>query len=480
MSASEPVVHVALLPSAGMGHLNPCLRLAASFLRYGCKVTFITPIPTVSIAESNLISRFCSFFPHQVTQIDFNLIPLDPTTVATNIDPFFLQFQTIRHSMHLLYPILSSLSTPLSAFIYNASLISAVVTISEKLLCPSYIYFPSAARMLSFIAYVAVLADSDSAAQPHPSTFIGDAVQIPGFTSPITRSSVPPAFLLQGSNSFQRMIMEDSRKLLKLDGVFINSFEELEGEALGALNEGKVVRGLPPVYGIGPLMACEFESVDQGQRGSMSWILEWLDEQAEGSVVYVSLGSRTETRKEQIKDMALGLIESGYSFLWVVKLKKVDREEEEGLEDVLGSELMSKVREKGVVVKEFVDQMKILGHPAVGGFVSHGGWNSITETVWEGVPILTWPQIGDQKITSEAIRMSGVGIWADEWGWGTEKVVKGKEIAKKIKEMMSNESLRVKAGEMKEAAKKACGVGGSCEVIIKGLIEEWKRNAQVT
>ena len=133
-----------------------------------------------------------------------------------------------------------------------------------------------------------------------------------------------------------------------------------------------------------------------------------------------------------------------------------------------------------MVVKEFVDQTKILGHPAVGGFVSHGGWNSITEAVWEGVPILTWPQHGDQKMTSEAIRMSGLGIWADEWGWGTQKVVKGKEIAERIKEMMSNESLRVKAGEMKEAARKACGVGGSCEVIIKRLMEEWKRNAQVT
>ncbi|KAL9324319.1 hypothetical protein ACSQ67_009176 [Phaseolus vulgaris] len=361
MSASEAVVHVALLPSAGMGHLNPCLRLAAVFLRHGCKVTLITPRPTVSIAESNIISRFCSFFPHQVTQIDFNLIPLDPTTVAPNIDPFYLQFQTIRHSIHLLYPILSSLTTPLSAFIYNVALISAAVTISEKLFCPSYMYFPTAARMFSFTAYVSVLADSDPAAQPHPSTFIGDAVQIPGFTSPIPRSSVPTAFLLQGSNSFQRMIMEDSRKLTKLDGVFINSFEELEGEALAALNEGKVVRGLPPVYGIGPLMACEFENVDQGQKGGMSWVLEWLDEQAEGSVVYVSLGSRTETRKEQIKDTALGLIECGYGFLWVVKLKRVDREEEEDLEDVLGSELMSKVREKGVVVKEFVDQIKIRG-----------------------------------------------------------------------------------------------------------------------
>ncbi|TKY44951.1 Anthocyanidin 5,3-O-glucosyltransferase [Spatholobus suberectus] len=476
MSGSKPVVHLAFLPSAGMGHLNPCLRTAALFLRYGCRVTLITPKPMVSLAESNLISRFCSFFPDQVTQIDLNLIPLDPTTVNTN-DPFWLQFETIRRSVHLLAPILSSLSTPLSAFIYDVSLISPLLPITEKLSCPCYIYFTSSARMLSFFAHLPVLAASNPGA--HPSSFIGDGVKIPGIASPIPRSSVP-TLLLQPNSLFESIFMEDSPKLTKLNGVFINSFEEMEGEALAALNEGKVVKGLPPVYGVGPLMACEFEEVDQGQGGSMTSILKWLDEQAEASVVYVCLGNKTETRREQIKDTALGLIECGYSFLWVVKLKAVDREEEEGLEDVLGSELMNKMKEKGMVVKEFVEQMEILGHPAVGGFVSHGGWNSIIETVWQGIPILSWPQIGDQKITSETAGITGVGIWPEEWGWGAKEVVKGKEIAKRIKEMMSNESLRVKAGEMKEAARKAAGVGGSCEVTIKRQIEEWRTNVQAS
>ncbi|RDX85078.1 UDP-glycosyltransferase 708D1, partial [Mucuna pruriens] len=474
MSGSEAVVHLVFLPSAGMGHLTPCLRTAALFLRHGCKVTLITPKPTVSLAESNLISRFCSSFPHQVTQLDLNLIPLDPTTVNTD-DPFFLQFETIRRSLHLVAPILSSLSTPLSAFIYDVSLISPLLPITQNLSCPSYIHFTSSARMFSFFAHFSVLAASNQG-QQHHSSFIGDAVQIPGIASPIPRSSVPP-LLLQPNNVFQRIFTEDSAKLSRLNGVFINSFEEIEGEALAALNEGKVVKGLPPVHCVGPLMACEFEEVDQGQGGSMSSILKWLDAKADGSVIYVCLGSRTETRRGQIKDMALGLVESGYSFLWVVKLKVVDRDEEEDLEDVLGSELMSKVKEKGVVVKEFVDQIEILGHPAVGGFVSHGGWNSVMETVWEGVPIMTWPQHGDQKIVSEVVRTSGVGIWPEEWGWGTQDVVKGKEIANRIKEMMSNESLRVKARELKEAARKAAGVGGSCELIVKRQIEEWKRNA---
>ncbi|RDY09488.1 UDP-glycosyltransferase 708D1, partial [Mucuna pruriens] len=41
MSGSEPLLHFAFLPSAGIGHLNPCLRIAALFLCYGCKVTLI-------------------------------------------------------------------------------------------------------------------------------------------------------------------------------------------------------------------------------------------------------------------------------------------------------------------------------------------------------------------------------------------------------------------------------------------------------
>lgn len=46
--------------------------------------------------------------------------------------------------------------------------------------------------------------------------------------------------------------------------------------------------------------------------------------------------------------------------------------------------------------------------------------------------------------------------------------------------MMRNGTLRVKAGEIKEAARRAAGVGGSSEVIVKRQIEEWKMNAQST
>ncbi|CAL5184913.1 unnamed protein product [Lathyrus oleraceus] len=95
MSCSKEsyVAHVAFLPSAGLGHLNPCLRRAELFLRYGCKLTLITPKPTISLAESDLITHFCSSFPSsQLTQIDLNLIPLDPSIDVNLVDPFWIQF----------------------------------------------------------------------------------------------------------------------------------------------------------------------------------------------------------------------------------------------------------------------------------------------------------------------------------------------------------------------------------------------------
>ncbi|XP_030956608.1 UDP-glycosyltransferase 13-like isoform X2 [Quercus lobata] len=109
--------HVALLPSAGMGHLTPFLRLATKLFHHHCRVTLITTHPTVSLTESQFISRFLSAFP-QVTQLQFHLLTLDPSMANSN-DPFWLRFEAIRCSAHLLSPLLSSLSPPLHALIYD-------------------------------------------------------------------------------------------------------------------------------------------------------------------------------------------------------------------------------------------------------------------------------------------------------------------------------------------------------------------------
>ncbi|KAK9935065.1 hypothetical protein M0R45_022180 [Rubus argutus] len=456
----SPKTHVVLLPSAGMGHLTPFLRLAALLAQnHHCQLTLITTHPTVSLAESSLISRFLSAFP-QVTQIDFHLLPLDPTTVNSN-DPFWLRFEAIRRSAHLLSPLLSSLSPPPSALVYDVSLISPVLTAIEALgfRLPAYIFFTSSARMLALFAYYHVVATTTAL------QFVDDVLEIPRINPAIPISSIPPLLLIPNS-LFANIFIEDGPKLPHFNGVLINSFQGIETEAV----EGKVVGALPPLFAVGPLVPCEFEKIDdQGEQ-----LLKWLDDQAQGSVVYVSFGSRTALSRDQITEVGDGLVKCGFRFLWVVKEKLVDREEQEG-----SLEIMEKTKGKGLVVKHWVDQGEILSHKAVGGFLSHCGWNSVVEAAWHGVRILAWPQHGDQKINAEVVERSGLGIWAKTWAWTGDDpavVVNGEEIAAKIKELMQSEMLRVKAMKIGQEAKRVASVGGCREKILKGLVQEWSKN----
>lgn len=438
MSSSDGNLHVALLPSSGMGHLLPYLRLAASLIHHQWSLTLITTHPIVSSAESQLISTFLSAFP-QITQKKFHTIPLDP--VAANItDPFQLQWETIRQSAHLLSPLISSSSPPLSFIITDVTLMSSVISVTAKLCLPNYILFTSSARMLSLFSC------------------------FPSIPSSIPKESLPP-ILLDSNSSFTKNFSDDSGSLKHFNGVLINSFEELEKEPLEMLASGNLTKGLPPVFPLGPFLPLEVERI------SLFAPLKWLENQEESSVVYVSFGSRTAMSKEQIRELGYGLVLSGRKFLWVVKSKVVDKEEEEGLDEILGHRLMKKIENNGLVVKEWVDQWQILSQKAVGGFISHCGWNSVVEAAWHGIPVLGWPQQGDQMINAEVIEAGGWGLCMKSWGWGSNHLVKGVEIGDKIKELMGNQRMKMECARISEVAKQRSKAGEGCENMLKTLFQ---------
>lgn len=118
-----------------------------------------------------------------------------------------------------------------------------------------------------------------------------------------------------------------------------------------------------------------------------------------------------------------------------------------------------------------MNQQEILAHPAIGGFVNHCGWNSVMEAASEGVPLLAWPQHGDQRVNAEVVEKAGLGIWEKDWGWGVERLVKGEEIGRKIGELMENEKLRDRARKVGEEARKARGTDGSSDKVLMGVIE---------
>nr|UTY68313.1 C-glycosyltransferase [Anemarrhena asphodeloides] len=445
-SDNENRPHLALFPSAGMGHLTPFCRIAAALAERGCTLSFITAQPTVSLAESLAISRLLNSFPN-IHSLNLPLVELDPSEFPSTSDPFFLRFEAIRRSAHLLPPLLASVSVPISALVIDIMSAYDFIPVAKELNLPSYILFTSSAAMLSFCAYFPIYSTTRSPG------VVGD-IDVPGFRT-VPKASVPPP-LHDPNHIFRTQFIDNGLILSKADGILINTFQALEPEAMASLNGGLVLPNLPPVFAVGPLRSLWPEKTSP---------IPWLDQQPNKSVVYVSFGSRTAMTAEQIKELGAGLERSGKRFLWLLKTQKVDKEEDKTTwERVVGEGYMDRVKDRGLVLNGWVAQEEILSHRAVGGFVSHCGWNSVTEAAMVGMRVLGWPRLGDQRVNGEVVRRSGLGVWMEEWSWEAEdRVVSGEEIAKRVKEIMEDEELRQSAEKVGEDARMAVGAGGSSD-----------------
>nr|QLF98869.1 2-hydroxyflavanone C-glycosyltransferase [Landoltia punctata] len=456
--APAAVPHVALLPSSGMGHLTPFLRLAAALASHGCVITFITPTPVVSAAEARHVEAFISSSP-LFRRLEFPLLPFDVSSVVSD-DPFFLQFERISRSARHLGPVLSSVSPPLSALILDVTLTSSILPIAAEISLPAYILFTSSAGMLSLcLSYPEIAASG------------GVTIKIPGVAEDLAPSSLPQP-LRDPRNLFTGQFIENGRAMARADGIIINTWEALEPATLAALQGSKAVSGFPLVIPVGPLLAAS-----DIHTAADDLVIPWLDAQPASSVVFVSFGSRTALSAEQLRELAAGLESSGCRFLWVLKTKKVDREDQEGekaVDELLGEGFLQRVEWKGKVVSGWVDQRAVLDHPSVGGFVSHCGWNSVTEAALGGMRVLAWPRHGDQRINAMVVEKSGLGKWPSLWTWeGDDEIVRREEIAGRVAELMASPAAAAAAAKVKEEAVRAATAGGSSQRQLEDLVSRF-------
>ena len=143
------------------------------------------------------------------------------------------------------------------------------------------------------------------------------------------------------------------------------------------------------------------------------------------------------------------------------------------LEEVLPNGFLERTIEIGLVCG-FVSQVSILSHKAIGGFISHCGWNSILESLWHGVPIATWPIHAEQQMNAfELVKELELAIEIRlDYREGSDLVM-ANEIERGIKSLMDcNNEVRTKVKEISMKSRMSMMENGSSCASMRALIQE--------
>ncbi|XVE81090.1 hypothetical protein DITRI_Ditri15bG0035400 [Diplodiscus trichospermus] len=243
-------------------------------------------------------------------------------------------------------------------------------------------------------------------------------------------------------------------------GWLCNTVEEIEPRGSELLS--KYIK--LPVWTIGPLLPKAWlkESSSLSNNNSLyrqhagkepgisaEKCFQWLDLHGPDSVLYISFGSQNTISPSQMMELAIGLEESGNSFIWVIRppigfdLKSEFKAEwlPEGFEDRISKS------KQGLLVKNWAPQLEILSHKSTGAFLSHCGWNSTLESLSQGVKMIGWPMAAEQAYNSKML-VEEMGV-AVELTRGVQSTISVEHVKEVIEMVMDMEG---KGGDMKKKA----------------------------
>ncbi|KAI3452409.1 hypothetical protein Pfo_009074 [Paulownia fortunei] len=463
LSSSCSKSHIVLFPFMSKGHTIPLLHLARLLLDRGVVITiFTTPANHSFISESLLGSADVSIvdllFPENIPGIPQGI---ESTDKLPSMSLFISFVNGIKLMQPLFEEALQNIHSQVSCIVSDGFLHWTLQSASRfgipRLCFYGMNYYAMALSRDALGNGLLSLHESDD-----------EPFTVAGFPSiKLTRNDFDDPFDKRDPRGPHfDFIIEVATATTNSYGVLVNSFYELEQPYADYWN----LKCQPKAWSIGPLCLAKQPEVGLSPCHKPKW-MHWLDQKlAQGCpVLYVAFGSQAKISPTQLREIALGLEEANTSFLWVVRTRKVELND--GFEE--------KVRERGIIVNEWVDQREILEHPIVQGFLSHCGWNSVLEGICAAVPILAWPMMAEQylnaKFVAEEIK---VGLRVSTVDGSTKGFVSGKSLKNTVIELMEGEKgkeLREKVKEVAEAASKAVADGGSSWHALNHLIKETHR-----
>ncbi|XP_010524528.1 PREDICTED: UDP-glycosyltransferase 84A1-like [Tarenaya hassleriana] len=466
----ESLVHVMLVSFPGQGHVNPLLRLGKLIASKGFLVTFVTTElwgrkmrRGNKIVDGELIPVGKGFVRFEFFDDEWS----DDDERRTDFAFFLPQLELVgRRVITRLVKSYQDKDQPVSCLVNNPFIPWVCDVAGDLRIASAVLWVQSCACFAAYYHYHHRLSLFPTETEPEID------VQLPYM--PLLKHDEIPSYLHPSSpfSGFRDAILKQFANLDKPFCVLIESFDALEHELIDYMSK------LCPIKAIGPLFKIA-GTVNSNVSGDICKpsdnIVEWLDSRPASSVVYISFGTAAYLKQEQINEIAFGVLDADVSFLWVVRPPPDEAKVET---HVLPQELKHQSSDKGKIV-EWCPQDEVLQHPSVGCFLTHCGWNSTMEAITSGIPVICFPQWGDQ-VTNAAylvdVFKTGVRLCRGAAG---DRIVPREEVSEKLTEAMVGtkaEELRRNGIRWKEAAVAAVDKGGSSDKNFNEFVDRLSYN----
>ncbi|KAM3683911.1 hypothetical protein ACJW31_11G000800 [Castanea mollissima] len=463
------------IPSPVISHLIPMVELAKLLTERDDRLmikVFVMKQPSDSKVSAFIESLNSSSISNRIQFID---LPFEdePTTSFDFFSFIESKKPQIKDVLSNLTLVESSSNTSRVAAVVLDMFCTSMIDVANEFGIPTYIFYTAGANFLGLIFHIQTLHDEhnqDIVAYKDSDT----ELVVPSFVNKVP-AKVFPYELFDNSIFFINQV----RRFKETKGIIINTFMELEPFAINSYFNANT----PLVYPVGPIMNLKGETHETQEPQNGFDVMKWLDDQPLSSVVFLCFGSMGSFEKDQVKEIAYALEHSGCRFLWSLRKPPpsggiASPSDYTNLEEILPQGFIERTQGIGKVIG-WAPQVAILAHSAIGGFVSHCGWNSMLESLWFGVPIAAWPMYAEQQINAfEMVKELGLAVEIKmDYDNSKQIIVTAKEIERGIREVMDpNNEIRKNVKEIKEKSRKALMDGGSSHSSLDRLIADLMGN----
>ncbi|XP_060202147.1 7-deoxyloganetic acid glucosyltransferase-like [Lycium barbarum] len=474
---ANPQPHVVMLPFPAQGHIKPMLMLAEVLCHAGFRISFVNTDHIHNIIVENIDKSPLSQFPgFRFLSIPDGLPPEHPRD-SSSIKDLFTSINSTGKIMFrdLIISLLrrddlerEEIWHAPCCIIADGIMSTLAIDVEEELEMPVITFRTYSATCTWVYFHLEKLIEQKEIPVREGDEDIDRLVTcITELEKVLRRRDLPSICRCEVDPSILKFFLEQTSKMRRASGLILNTFEDLEAPIIRQLHSI-----YSKVYTIGPLQALLKSQMDDSPvagaaTGSLRQedrtCIAWLDKQPAKSVIYVSFGSVVVMSPDQILEFWHGLINSGKPFLWVIRPDLVFGNGPNGLPE----EIMCPTNERGYVVS-WAPQEEVLAHCAVGGFLTHSGWNSTLESITVGVPMICWPLIVDQKVNSRCV--------SDIWRVGIDMKdsCDRSTVERMVRVLMEDKDEEIAKSTSKFAnlAQKSVREGGSSFCNINKLIED--------